>query len=297
MEINDDNNLNQPLLADDEQEQVIDTITKNDDALSSQLVLASGASTDREHATTLPRCGRCVAYCFTSFSRHRWLIGIILFSFLTWASFILSLYSTYSCDIILVDWNRNALNLSVSGVGIFRFQQRTRNIPRNRNEIHCVEYASFKTNAGIQNIEEFFTVDRDLRVLSILAPTLAGVVFLGIMGLMVMASIYPDKFMNRLTNPEYPWKSLSISYVLAGMLLIAVGTMELIVVLDLLNFANPVNDIHVSPICNSAYSTCRIGGGGKASISATLFCYCAALIALIAACITVGSKRRETHGS
>ena len=172
MEINDDNNLNQPLLADDEQEQLIDTITKSDDALSSQLVLASGASTDREHATTLPRCGRCVAYCFTSFSRNRWLIGIILFSFLTWASFILSLYSTYSCDIILIDWNRNSLNLSVSGVGIFRFQQRTRNDQRNRNEIHCVEYASFKTNAGIRNIEEFFTVDRDLRVLSILAPTL-----------------------------------------------------------------------------------------------------------------------------
>lgn len=110
------------------------------------------------------------------------------------------------------------------------------------------------------------------------------------MGLMVVASIYPDKFMNRLTNPEYPWKSLSISYALAGMLLIAVGTMELIVVLDLLKFANPVNDIHESPICNLAYSTCRIGGGGKASISAPLFCYCVVFIALIAACITVGYR-------
>ncbi|KAL3802402.1 hypothetical protein HJC23_007227 [Cyclotella cryptica] len=297
MTIDDNNNLHQPLLADDNREPVLETNTKSDDDVASPLVLTSGASTDLENATTSPRrCCRCAVNCFTWLSQNKWLTYIVLFSFLTWAAFILSLYVTYSCDIILVRWNANSLNLSVSGVGIFRFQQRTRNVPRNRNEINCVEYGSYNLHAEIQKIEDFFPVDKKLRVLSVLAPTLAGVVFLGIMGLMVLASLYPDKFMNRLTNREYPWKSLSISYVLGGVILIAAGTLELIVVLDLLNIANPVNDIHESPICNSAYSTCRLGGGGKVAITASSFCYGAALIALAAACITVGSKFKESRG-
>ena len=266
MEMEEPNNdLHLPLLADYPQQHP-----------QSQLPIVSGADGDKDSPNK--KCCKI--------PKDKELCSLFAFSILSWLGFVLTLYTTYSCDVIHITWNPNSIHLSVTGVGVSRFEETIRKPNLHIKEIKCFDQSSYVQHAEISQSTHFFPTDEFLRKCSILAPTLAGVVFVGVMMYMVVASVEVDKF-NRTSNPQYPWKIMISCYVLAGMTLIAAGTAELLAVLDLMNVADPTNDHHESPICNNKYSTCQLGTGGKIAISGVACCYAGSLIAFSAAFVTI----------
>ena len=273
LEMEDENDAHVPLLI---QEQ------SNEDAILSQLLVASDA--DKAHASTNNKCC-CKA------PKDKEIIGLFLFAILTWLGFVLTLFTTYSCDLIHVTWNPHSIHLSVTGVGIRRFQETTRQPKLRVKIVECFDQASYIQHAEISNTERFFPTDEFVKTTSMVAPALSGAVFAGVLIYMIVASINVDRFTNTTTNPQYPWKTITLCYALAGFTLVGAGTAELLVILDLLDVADYANNNHESPICNAEYSTCQLGTGGKLAVFGVACCYAGALLAFFSAFVTVRAKR------
>lgn len=277
MEVEDESALNMPLLAGNDQQQSTNSNISNDGAILSQLFVAPGG----EDSARSKKSYRC---CKT---KNREMLALFIFAILTWLGFVLTLFATYSCNLIHVTWNPHSIHLSITGVGIHRFEQTIRNQKKHIKEIKCFDQMSYVQHAEISSSKHFFPSDEFVQKASVVAPTLAGVAFAGVMVYMVVASTYVDTFTNRLNYERYPWKTLSICYILVGLILVSAGTAELLTVLDLLNVADPTDDHHDSPICNAEYSTCQLGMGGNIAVSGVACCFAAALLAFSAAYVTI----------
>jgi hypothetical protein len=284
MEMDDDNALHHALLAREDQERPIDANSNSDDAILSQLLVASGADKNAPSANN-KRC--CTP------PKDREMLILPIFTFLTWLGFVLTLFSTYSCNLIHITWTGSEQE-SITGVGVSRYQQKTRRQAERVKEIKCYEQASYVQHEETSKSDHFFPTNNFMQTCSWLAWACSGLVLAGIMMYMIVASISPEKFMNRSSNLKYPWKAMSLCCVLAGTTLMAAGTAELLVILDLLNIADPTNDHRESPICNDEYSTCRLGNGGKLAVTGVACCYAGGLLAFFAAMVTVRTRHRNS---
>lgn len=278
LKMEEENDTQLPLLANEAQNQ------SDDDAILSQPLVASDANTAR------PNNKRC-----RKLPNDKEILGLFAFAILTWLGFVLTLYATYSCDLIHITWNPHSIQLTITGLGVRRFQTTVRKPQQQIKQKKCFDRASYVEHAEISKNEQGFFPSNELaQRASIVAPTLAGVAFAGVMIYMVVASIHVDKFTNRVHNSQYPWKTVSICYVLGGITLIGAGTAELIMILDLLNVPDTnTNDRYESPMCNVDYSTCQLGVGGQFAVTGVACCYCAALLAFYAAFVTICTKRKS----
>ena len=182
------------------------------------------------------------------------------------------------------------MHLSITGVGIRRFQQILPKPSQGIEEVQCLDQNSFTRHSEISKQEHFFPEDHFLQTMSVLAPTLAGVVMSVVIVFLVVATISPEKF-HRTLNRQYPWNAMIAYYLVLGLILIAAGTAELLVILHLLHVKNPGSDAYDSPICNPQYSTCQLGMGGKIAAAGVACCYAGGLVAIFAAMVTMRARR------
>ncbi|KAL3791191.1 hypothetical protein ACHAWO_013622 [Cyclotella atomus] len=289
MEMEDQSALHIPLLAPDDQHQPINANISNDDAILSQLSVPSG----QDHTQTKKSHRSCHNCCTT---KNKEMPTLFTFAILTWLGFVLTLYATYSCNLIHITWNPHSIHLSISAVGIHRFEQTIHNIKKQIKEIKCFDQSSYIQHAEISSdSKHFFPSDEFVIKASRLAPILSGVAFTGVMIYMIVASIYVDAFTKNRLN--YPWKTLSACYISVGLILVAAGTAELLTILDLLNDAgDPTNDHGDSPICNVNYSSCGLGMGGNIAVGGVVCCYGAALLAFLVAYVTIADAMSAKRG-
>lgn len=165
--------------------------------------------------------------------------------------------------------------------------------------MQCYDQLSYVQHAEITQNDHFFPYNELLQQYGLAAVTLAGIVFAGFLAYIFVAIVDPAKY-NRVNNPRYPWRALSVCHVLGGITLIGAGTAELFVVLDLMNTIDLTNDGNdhddelKSPICNVEYSTCHLGLGGRMAASGIACCYVGALLAFYATFIMVRTQHRES---
>ena len=281
-----ENKLQEPLL------------TRVERDLNRNNVESSITSDDERPSIGTEYCCYRPTTCCKSFCRDRWFIGICFFAIQTWIGFLFAIWSTWTCNLVHITWYPSQ-TFRVTGVGLWRYQETTKKKTANGmvKEVICMDYESWEHHSEISNAGSFFPEDIDEnRAFSVVSPTLAGIVFVALMVVMIVASAQPDKFMNHEFNPQYPWKALSTCYILAGVLLLATGTIELRMVIDIMNFFAPINDVHESPVCNGAFSTCQLGSGGRFAVAGACCDFVASGIAFAAAFITI-KRQCKTRGA
>ena len=210
--------------------------------------------------------------------RRRWLrssFWVIFFGCCTWFGFMASLWAAYSCNIILIDWNEGGVHLSITGLGLWQYQQvggNHENIGENSNHEEktvCVPYGGGKSD----NLQGFFPMDNNLRIYSILPPSLSFSVILSVIVYLMVASVNPDTF-TRFDGQGSPrWKYATIARIIfaifVGLALTLSDIFQLLTTYGLLNLlTTDLDSEDQSPMCNPKYSSCRFGPGGYWAIFA-----------------------------
>lgn len=294
MEMEDDNDLLLSLLEQDHQHNNSTT----DDAILSQLLASGAGAASNKHTST----NKCCCCCKLPKDKETPALFTFAFAILNWVGLILILFANYtSCNLLHVTWNTGSIHLSITGLGISRYQQK---------DTQCYDQISYVQHAEISQSDHFFPYTELLETMGLVAVTLAGVAFVGFLAyVFVVAIVHPEKYSNTaVNNPRYPWRVTSVCQVLGGILLIGAGTAELLVLLDLMNIIdltrndgdgnnNHDNDDNhqtkSSPICNAEYSTCHLGLGGGMAVSGIACCYAGAVLAFYATFVMIRTRRRE----
>ena len=271
-----------------------------DDVIVSQLLSANERPRCRHHR-------RCPTFpCLQGGS-----CWMLLFGLFAWMGFVSSIWSAYSCDLIHVEWNKGGVHLSVTGIGIWRYQKEVSSPSssgsqyRHKNHISdgnvgkneiCVSYGGDPTN---KKMEGFFPSEKRLHVYSILAPSLSFSVLLGLMVIGLAAVACPERFTHPENNESLRRSRLLIAeiitYILAGVTLMISGIFLLAMTYGLLHYSHHTSDaLHQSPICNPSYSRCHLGSGGRWALSGALSCCLSALVAFLAPYSMVRSSNRRS---
>eukprot|EP00956_Cyclotella_meneghiniana_P033995 scaffold100778_cov30-Cyclotella_meneghiniana.AAC.1 len=305
----DDNDLLLSLLEQDHQHNNNST---TDDAILSQLLASGAGAASNKHTSTNSRHRRCCCSgCKLPKDKEVPALFAFAFAILNWVGLILILFANYtSCNLIHVAWNTGSIHLSITGLGISRYQQKQKDTTA---VAQCYDQISYVQHAEISQSDHFFPYTELLEQMGLVAVTLAGVAFVGFLAyVFVVAIVHPEKYSNTsVNNSRYPWRATSACQVLGGILLIGAGTAELLVLLDLMNIIDLTrsdgdgnndhhrdddNDNHQtksSPICNAEYSTCHLGLGGGMAVSGIACCYAGAVLAFYATFVMIRIRRRE----
>jgi hypothetical protein len=270
--MNDDGSPIQPLLS---------TPCNTDD------VEEASIATEPPHRRCPPsRCGRCI--------RDKFTCGIFVFALFAWFGFMSSIYTAYSCNIVLVDWNHGQVQLTISGIGPWRYQRLVSkdesmvpNHNRHLNYQACSPYGAAE-HSEIHGMEEFFPISSDIQTFSILAPSISFGVIVGVIFFMVIVSIHTDNFTQSRNNPSYPWKTITIGASLGGVGLILAGFFQGHTIYLLM-----LNHSSKSPICNDEYSICRYGPSGHFAWVGVASLYLAGFTAFFGAYTTLYDRRRR----
>ena len=235
-----------------------------DEEIISQLLSTNNHDTD---------AGKRSNTC-SNFRLSRERCGVITFALLIWFGFMSSLWLASSCKLIEVDYNKGGVQLSVEALGFFRYEQKITNGTHTSN--YCVPYGQ-PVHTEV-NLDGFFPEDKTLQTYSIISPS---AVFASIVALMIcVVDIHTDPEILTGSNPEYVDPGTTIkSSAFAGVLLMIAGTFQLVATLSLLYYhPRSTSSGYESPLCNPAYSHCRLGPIGIWAVIGSLVLFLAGIV-------------------
>jgi len=193
------------------------------------------------------------------------IIVIILFAVLVWIGLFASISSTWSCDLYNVEYPKGELALSITGIGVWNYQHEVhikddnKKVQQHDNSISqqtkkvCVDYTAITKHTEISGMKDFFPSSNALQIYSIIAPSCY---FFGLIILLTIAGVFPEIFTRSEQTLLEQYPSIIYPIITSGVFLILAGIFHTITMHDLSS-----ND-SVSPICNPQYSNCVIGKGG-----------------------------------
>ncbi len=247
--------LDLPLLSDvDRDEEIISQLlnTNND---------------NDEHNTRSSRCSH-----FKGSSERRVAIS---FALLLLFGFMSSLWSAASCALIDVEYNKGGVELTIEGLGFWRYDQKVTNGTNITN--YCVPYGQHVRKEI--NLDGFFPEDKTLQAYSLVSPSAAFMSIFALMICIVEVRFQPEIIFGRLI-PDYVDPITTIrSSALAGVLLMMGGIIQMVATFSLLNY-HPKSTAsgYESPLCNPAYSHCKLGSVGIWSVIGSLSLFVAGVI-------------------
>lgn len=236
-----------------------------DEEIVSQLL---NTNNDNDEHKRSSRCShfkvsheRCVAISFSIF---------LLFGFMS------SLWSAASCALIDIDYNKGGVELTIEGLGFWRYEQKVTNDTHVTN--YCAPYNGQQVHKEI-NLDGFFPEDKTLQAYSIVSPSAVFTSIVALMLCIVEVRYQPEIIFGRLI-PEYVDPLTTIrSSALAGVLLMIGGIFQMVATFSLLNY-HPKSTAsgYESPLCNPTYSHCKLGPIGIWSVFGSLSLFVAGVI-------------------
>ena len=259
----------------------------NDEEIMSQLLSSSDRSSRRRRL----RCDTC----------SRGLICVLLFTIFTLMGLFASVWATTSCNLLEVHWNTGGVQLVITGVGYWSYQQEVIQQNKGGNDVQstkeiCVDYGS-KPLPQQADMTHFFPSNNTLQAFSIAGPSLYFAAILAMLIFMMIISMHPDRYMNiQLTgdNNFQRHKGATAAAAIVSILMVLSGIFQILSVHDLLDSSN--NNIHnqsSSPFCNTTYSTCNMGTGGYWSVFAIISSFTLSAVASCVALYLVGCRARH----
>ncbi len=240
--------LDLPLLSD---------VDRDEEIIISQLLNTN--NDNDEHNIRSSRCSQ-----FKDSSERRVAIS---FALLLLFGFMSSLWSAASCALIDIDYNKGGVELTIEGLGFWRYEQKVTNGTQITN--YCAPYGQ-KVRKEI-NLDGFFPEDKTLQAYSLVSPSAAFMSIFALMICIVEVRFQPEIIFGRLI-PEYVDPLTTIrSSALAGVLLMMGGIIQMVATFSLLNY-HPKSTAsgYESPLCNPAYSHCKLGLVGIWSVFGSL---------------------------
>jgi hypothetical protein len=215
--------------------------------------------------------------------------GAISFALLVWFGFMSTLWASSSCELVQIDYNKGGLELTIEGVGFWRYEQKVTNGTHISN--YCAPYGQ-KVHKEI-NLEGFFPEDKTLQAYSIVSPSAAFASVLALMVCVVEVSVDPEILSwsmnlpgNTIDASVEPQTTIR-SAMLAGVLLMMSGIFQMLATFSLLHYnPTPTATGYVSPLCNPTYSQCRLGPIGIWAVFGSLALFLAGVISCYFSCRT-----------
>lgn len=240
-----------PLEADDSAEvALLSNSAVDDDGAADEdddIIVAQLLTADDRRRTRTERC--CNKYCrYRVLTNRR--IRAVLSGLMVFTGLFASMWSTFSCNLVSVEYPDGGLHLSITAVGIWKFEKEvTEQHPGSSQEATkkvCVGYDASQENQRADT-GGFFPTDKTIQVYSILA---CSFYFAGMLSMLMYLLIPP---------------SMRTGVVVGCVaFLVNAGIFH---VLCLHGLSHPPDQ---SPICNAAYSHCHLGPGGRWAVYAVL---------------------------
>eukprot|EP00984_Skeletonema_dohrnii_P009152 scaffold3465_cov89-Skeletonema_dohrnii-CCMP3373.AAC.4 len=213
----------------------------------------------------------------------------ISFALLLWFGFLSSLWTAASCKLVKIDYNKGGVELTIQAVGFWRYEQKVTNGTHTTN--YCVPYSTTQVRKEI-NLDGFFPEDIALQAYSVVSPSAVFTSIVALMICIVEVQVQPEILFGSMI-PEYVDPSTTIrSSALAGVLLMMGGVIQTVATFSLLHY-HPKSTAsgYESPLCNPAYSHCKLGPIGVWGV-------CGSLALFVAGAISCYSSRRiaQRHG-
>ena len=259
----------------------------NDEEIMSQLLSSSDRSSRRRRL----RCDTC----------SRGLICVLLFTIFTLMGLFASVWATTSCNLLEVHWNTGGVQLVITGVGYWSYQQEVIQQNKGGNDVQstkeiCVDYGS-KPLPQQADMTHFFPSNNTLQAFSIVGPSLYFAAILAMLIFIMIISMHPERYMNIQSTGDNNFqrhKGAIAAAAIISILMVLSGIFQILSVHDLLDSSN--NNIHnqsSSPFCNTTYSTCNMGTGGYWSVFAIVSSFTLSAVASCVALYFVGCRARH----
>ena len=147
----DDNDLLLSLLEQDHQH----VNSTDDDAILSQLLASgAGAASNKHTSTNKSCCCCCSGGC--KLPKDKEVPALFTFAILNWVGLILILFANYtSCNLIHVAWNTGSIHLSITGLGISRYQQKQKDTTTTATTAQCYDQICYVQHAEISHSDHF----------------------------------------------------------------------------------------------------------------------------------------------
>jgi hypothetical protein len=242
-------------------------INNDDDDFDRDEEIVSQLLNTNERPRTSRRCS------YFNITRKR--CGAISYALLVCFGLISSIWATASCKLVQIDYNKGGVELTIEGVGFWRYEQKVTNGTHTAN--YCAPYGQ-KVHKEI-NLEGFFPEDKTLQAYSIVSPSAVFASVLFFLVCMVEVHFDPEILYGSMI-PESVQPATTIrSAALAGVLLMISGILQMLATFSLLHFhPTPTTAGYESPLCNPAYSHCRLGPIGIWAVFGSLALFSAGVI-------------------
>ena len=182
----------------------------------------------------------------------------ISFALLLWFGFMSSLWAAASCKLVDIEYNKGGLELSIEGVGFWRYEQKITNGTHTTN--YCAPFGQ-QVHSEV-NLDGFFPDDKFLQAYSVASPSTIFASIFALMICVVEVQVQPEILFGLI--PEHVDPSTTIkSSALAGVLLMMGAIIQMVATFSLLHY-HPKSTAsgYLSPLCNPDYSHCKLGPVG-----------------------------------
>ncbi len=201
---------------------------------------------------------------------------------LAWLGLFASGWSTFSCDLVAVQYPTGGVHLTVRAVGIWSFQKEVSGDPKSSNgsaggSMVCVDYGAI--DLKLKNI---LPSSKALQVCSIVACSFYLAAFLGLVIFLLVLLMHPEA-LNRKDGMIYssPGVIANMAATSAAFFFTAAGTIHMTTLHGLIHYNDTSTDDQ-STICNPAYSHCYIGPGGSWAVFAIVSAFVCGFVLLLA---------------
>ena len=220
-----------------------------------------------------------------------WAVPVAALMLSSWMGLFASWRSTFSCDLVAVQYPAGGVHLTVKAVGIWSYQKEVSDDLKG-SAIVCVDYGV--TLAQQPELKNILPSSKTLQVYSILASSFYFAAFLAVVIFILKLPMHPEA-LNQIEGVQYPIGGKTAT--LASFFFTNAAIIHIISLHGLIH--NNVNSTYdQSPICNPTYSHCKLGPGGRWAVFAIANAFFCKLVLLLAA-FYVGRMVRqgETHDS
>lgn len=209
---------------------------------------------------------------YSKFTRRRNIA--ILYALLLLFGFMSSIWAAASCKLVQIEYNKGGLELSIEGVGFWRYCQKLTNGTHTTN--YCAPFGQ-QVHSEV-NLDGFFPDDKFLQAYSVVSPSTVFASIFALMICLVEVQVQPEILFGLI--PEHVDPSTTIrSSALAGVLLMVGAIIQMVATFSLLHY-HPQSTAsgYESPLCNPAYSHCKLGPIGIWAVIGALALFFAGVI-------------------
>lgn len=263
--------LRYDLLCDNNDSDIDNNIDNDDDTILTQLL----STNNNEGLRRLPQSS-----CGIKLIQRRGRCLTLSFALLSWLGLFASGWSSFSCNLVAVQYPKEGVRLTIDAIGYWSYQKEITN-DNAKTTFVCVDYDAALT----QQPRNILPSNKTLQVYAILASSSYFIAFVAGIVSLVMLSIHSEKT----DEIQYPTRGVTITIIVAAFFFACAAIFHIIPLYALIHY-NDGSTNNQSPICNPTYSTCYLGPSGYLAI----FAIGVAFVCGLVSCLTVYHVRYKS---